>query len=449
MSTVDSAEQRRRKKHRRDVKYEGNYDAVLSETTTQDHYQAKQLVTSTMDLKVHASTNAGDPSQDKDAKENDNIPPETINKILFEEIRSQEQWKQEADCNRKEFSNTLQNLRIGRSLNYMIIGTPGIGKTSFLNTIAASIYGSFNELFEIGGGKRDAVSPKIRKAEKCGLRKILSTTSDIWEDDDITKLMRITPYPSYIDVPGLPQRDHSSEDFREAIRALMFGRVPDGEKIIGSDGLLSLTADEIKKRYPYRNADKEMQPDVVFILASAIAPPPEAMLEDIMAVLQPKENEGYYSNLRVCGVITKIDRVTDWKEYRKMKDRFIHSLNLEGKVYALLELQNYANVRPGESRPRIDANVLDFLMISVSPGMLRDDHGRDDVALRAKEEQLSTQAIEILQRNWYCAACCFFVVIYLVGVISFLGVVVILALMACFYLSQQDRVYNVFSQENE
>ncbi|CAH1798500.1 unnamed protein product [Owenia fusiformis] len=314
------------------VEPDGNLEIIYQQdhydngTLIQHKYKAAQLVTST-----HARKSYG---LQGDCQTSDGAPA-TVNKT-FDETKSVEQWQQsDAEEKRIEFMDTLQKKG---SMKIQMIGLPGVGKTSFLNTLAAAICGHFDESFE------------VTKVEEFDLHIIFNAGNN----PSVKRLIKEKPFSSGL--TGQEGGMYSKRRFKKVIRSLIFGPVKDGENIIGPDGLLSMETMEIRKTFSSAESEEETQPDVVFRIISADSPLPDAMLNDVRQTLR------YKQNVRVCGVITKIDTVTDCDVYRLKKEKFIDILNLKREEHTLLELKNYVGVRPGERRPSIDMNVLNILL---------------------------------------------------------------------------------------
>ncbi|CAG2242362.1 unnamed protein product [Mytilus edulis] len=241
----------------------------------------------------------------------------------------------------KECQDAVGTISSGKNpLNIAIIGPPGCGKSSLLNTIFASFNDkSWKQVAEHG----NSVTRKKyynRKGQNSG-------------DDDI--LM-----PTFIDMSGF--EDEDTKVNRELLNMVFFGRLTEYEKI--KDVLFCLTDDGIngtRRKYGTRN-EYLLVDRIIFVCSlDPDAPLPTNLMECVRKV--SKDVRG----IPVFGVMTKADKF-DAKRNDKVQERekkFREHLGIPLERFT--RIKNYCEDIDKETSyryhliPKIDVAILELM----------------------------------------------------------------------------------------
>ncbi|KAL5020543.1 hypothetical protein ScPMuIL_003435 [Solemya velum] len=240
----------------------------------------------------------------------------------------------------------------GRPLNILLIGCPGVGKSSFINTIAAAVSGQWREYSYSGwhGGDAKPISVFTNSFPKCCNEK------------------KFPDYklPTLIDLAGIPNEDN--DRWEELLRIILFGRLLCGESIT--------SAYEYCEEYgvrglcrKYSDHDEKLKVDRIVFLASATEAIPQRLIECLMKAARPmgSEKDKNTRTIPVFGVMTKIDKVDlDDTVFMKRETELIHSLGLGGAKHRYLRCANYCDdvdngTRVDRTIPKLDNTVLRFM----------------------------------------------------------------------------------------
>ncbi|XP_067678517.1 uncharacterized protein [Haliotis asinina] len=233
---------------------------------------------------------------------------------------------------------------------------PGVGKSSLVNTIAASFSDDSWREYAYSGYHGDAsqITVFTKSFPKC-----CHGSSPKYSDVNL---------PTLIDIAGLT--DEERERYVELLRIIFYGRLPEEESIAEADeyykkyGLESL-------RQKYSENDENLKVDRVVFVSSATLEIPQNLIQCVLQAARP--SGVIYSRKRtipVFGVLTKQDKVgtavLSKELYNKREAQFIDALGLVGSRHRLLRCSNYCDDvdhghRTETVLPELDLPVLKFM----------------------------------------------------------------------------------------
>ncbi|XP_048780837.2 uncharacterized protein LOC125683580 [Ostrea edulis] len=258
---------------------------------------------------------------------------------------------------KKRRKEALEELlkRIGkenRPLNIAIIGTPGSGKSSFINTLIASITGEWRSHAMVGcfGGLGLQKTKHIATYRK---EKYLKHAKDV------KHLMKFN-FPAILDMSGID--DANDRDTKMLLDLVFSGRIPENSKI--SDILQNIRQNEEELNNLYPLAKSNIRVDRIIFLVSAANPSlPENLMQAVHSSSTSRRRD-----IPMFGVLTKIDDpfTSEKNEYQEFISRMRTHLGILD--IHLLRCTNYCDVNLEEIKDGI-RNNLPEIDISVLRGM--------------------------------------------------------------------------------
>ncbi|XP_062605832.1 uncharacterized protein LOC134267639 [Saccostrea cucullata] len=239
--------------------------------------------------------------------------------------------------------------KTSRPLTVAVIGTPGAGKSSFINTMITSITGNYRQWTRTGdfGGFGQAITLRVIRISR---EKYMSSADKSHQEYD---------FPIFVDIAGF--QNTNDEITSELLNLFFYGRVP-------SNVLLAKVAEEIRKhgkwftdkKYPETPECKKV--DRVIFMASAENPNlPVQLMQAVLTVLRRKKD------IPIFGVLTKKDRKEQEGVSEDFEMLFKTTLGLSQLDY--LHCTNYCDVNIKEIKernmrhyPELDIPVLKFLI---------------------------------------------------------------------------------------
>ncbi|XP_021360781.1 uncharacterized protein LOC110455147 [Mizuhopecten yessoensis] len=258
-----------------------------------------------------------------------------------------------------------------RPLNILIIGAPGSGKSSFINSIAASIVDDYWREYAISGAQgRGAFGEQGRGAQGCqgGSNNTIRIKSFTAADYVTSSRLQGYALPSIIDIAGLD--DEHSKITEEILRLLFYGQLEDHVNIhsVFSYGKQYGVESMRWKFFKWYTADG-CKVDRIIVVAAATQPIPKNLIQCVMKAARPTSDR-FTREIPVFGVLTKFDQVDEsGKIFKDRKQNFIESLSLVGATHRLAQCVNYCDdidpisARTQQTLPDVDVPILRFMNV--------------------------------------------------------------------------------------
>ncbi len=177
------------------------------------------------------------------------------------------------ECNiwRNKIIQRVQKLRDPKGLNILLVGPPGSGKSSFLNSVAAALSGEWHEHAYSGkhGNPDHPVTGFVKRYSQCAVGDVMAVQALL---------------PGIIDSAGLP--NDSTSVIQELLRCLCSGLVPDEESVLGALGDGQDQGAELLRRR-YNHVQPEMKVQRLVFVTSASQPIPEKLIQGVMKSARP------------------------------------------------------------------------------------------------------------------------------------------------------------------
>ncbi|XP_076450672.1 uncharacterized protein LOC143286779 [Babylonia areolata] len=261
-----------------------------------------------------------------------------------------------------------------RPLHVVLIGTQGVGKSSFINGIAASLSQERWHEYAYTGlfGEGIPVTIVTESYHKC-----CSAHLDRY---------RRVLLPTLTDVAGLP--DEHDESLETLLRLLLLGCVEEYEPLMAVyQDCLTMTKEQLDLKYRTRQRPEAKADRVVFV-ATPLRPLPRRLMTCLQRVIRHRDLVGPQGDmLPVFGVMTHKDRIdVSSAAFQEQQREFERAMQTE----RLLVCTNYCDdvdqegARVEHFRPDLDIPLLRFMQNLCRP--LSSDISRG----------LQTQAVRIV-----------------------------------------------------
>ncbi|KAL3886855.1 hypothetical protein ACJMK2_026817 [Sinanodonta woodiana] len=271
----------------------------------------------------------------------------------------------------------------GKTLNVAIVGTYGVGKTSFVNTIAAAMSRDrWREHAYAGkyGSEGRPMTVFSEKFSKCCKEK----------DEEYQNIA----LPTLIDLAGFPDEDN--EKWRELLRIVFYGRLQEGESITNAQEYCEQFGVEgLRKRYS--TEQEALKVNRVVFVGAADQPIPKNLISCVIEAARPtgKCDDRGRRTIPIYGVLTHADKVDDLEDTcesgKKTEKEFVSCLGLEGSKHRYLRCRNYCDdvdhgKRMDRCFPELDVPVLRFLTAVFDPELKiqHDDESYSSMKTKSK-----------------------------------------------------------------
>ncbi|XP_055995429.1 uncharacterized protein LOC125683570 [Ostrea edulis] len=254
---------------------------------------------------------------------------------------------------RESLEELLQ--RIGKEdtpLNIAIIGMPGCGKSSFINTLIASITGEWRSYAMAGsfGGMGEHKTNHIAMYRK---EKYLKHARDV------EHLMEFN-FPTILDMSGIS--DANDKDTKMFLDLVFSGRIPENSRISDILNHIRENGERLNNLYPL--AESNIRVDrIIFVVSASNSSLPENLMQAVRSSSRSGQRD-----IPLFGVLTKIDApfTSEENEYQE----FISSIRTHLGILDihLLRCTNYCDVNLREMNDEIRKNIPN-IDISVLRGM--------------------------------------------------------------------------------
>ncbi|XP_033758622.1 uncharacterized protein LOC117340940 [Pecten maximus] len=269
---------------------------------------------------------------------------------------------------RNERKNLISKLKgvVGRSdegrcpRNIVLIGSPGCGKSSFINSYAASIADDYWREYAFSGGKgsgkgtADQITVRIKR----------------FEAKEYVTSSRLQGYafPTLVDISGI--QDGECEITEEILRLLFYGELKDNTNIrsvftCGKNNGIQY----MRSKYIGWNTKNSNKVHRIIVVANAMEPIPQNLIQCVMKAARPTGDK-YTREIPVFGIMTKIDQVDESsQEFKNRKQTFMEALSLVGVSHRVAQCVNYCDTidpmstRTNQTLPDVDICFLRFMNV--------------------------------------------------------------------------------------
>ncbi|XP_071147443.1 uncharacterized protein [Mytilus edulis] len=243
-------------------------------------------------------------------------------------------------------------------LNVAVIGAKGCGKSSFINTVIASLRKDKWQLYSkvgMNSGGLSSITQHFRS---------FSAKRDYYEEEPEVL------FPTFIDINGLEDEDVNFN--RALLRALFDGKIKENEKIKNVLDMYKNTPDDFKTKMLHRA--EHLKIDRIIVVTTA--DPKEPLTAELFKCIREVAND--LEGIPIFGVMTKKDL---FRHNDKRITDFLKDLGIERDSFKLI-----VNYCPGANKkmiyhrtilPEIDIPVLEVIEQVINPhlGPRGDWHG--------------------------------------------------------------------------
>ncbi|KAK3585104.1 hypothetical protein CHS0354_004294 [Potamilus streckersoni] len=318
------------------------------------------------------------------------------------ELSLDERDKKEKDKEMKsKYIEDIKNIcgqadGMGKTLHVALVGTYGVGKTSFVNTIAAALScDRWREHAYAGkyGSEGRPMTVFSENFSKCCKEK----------DEEYQNIA----LPTLIDLAGFPDEDN--EKWRELLRIVFYGRLQEGESLTSAQEYCEKYGVE-GLREKYSTEQEALKVDRVVFVGAADQPVPKNLISCVIEAARPtgKGDDRGRRTIPIYGVLTHADKVDDQEETyesgRKTEKEFVSCLGLEGSRHRYLRCRNYCDdVDHGERMdrclPELDVPVLRFLKAIFDPELKIQHDDESYSAMKTKSKPVSELSHHVLNEG--------------------------------------------------
>ncbi|XP_062603195.1 uncharacterized protein LOC134264967 [Saccostrea cucullata] len=235
-----------------------------------------------------------------------------------------------------------------------VIGPPGVGKSSFINTMIASITGEYRQWAKTGRGEGAITLRAIPVFQKKYME---------FADENLQQCV----FPDILDIVGF--EDSDDQVTRKAIELLFYGRIP--SNVLVHEFLNKMRTSgtwPVEKMYPLTAECKKID-RVIFVASAANSNLPLELCNAVRAVISKKRD------IPIFGVLTGRDKRSPALEnFEKFEERFKSALGISNLNY--LHCTSYCDdninkIRVVEAKnyPDLDIPVLEFLKQVLDPAL--------------------------------------------------------------------------------
>ncbi|XP_021360792.1 uncharacterized protein LOC110455152 [Mizuhopecten yessoensis] len=280
-------------------------------------------------------------------------------------------------------------------LNIVFIGIPGCGKSSFINSFAASVADKCWQEYAYSGRKSGATHQNTVRFQSVEASNY--GTSPSLSDYSL---------PTLIDLTGFESQDE--EITKEVLRLIFYGKLRNASNVKSvyrfgkTFGVWAL-----RLWYGVLYPENHFKVDRVVIVTSANEEVPDGLVNSVMEVVRPTDDV-YNREIPVFGVMTGIDVVDESRTevFEERTINFMNSLALVGAGHRFLQCVNYCDeIDPTKKRisqtlPHIDVPILNFMNVVCGRqyGVVNSEESYRDVLKSRLRHQIRCWVVNLCKR---------------------------------------------------
>ncbi|XP_021360831.1 uncharacterized protein LOC110455179 isoform X1 [Mizuhopecten yessoensis] len=281
-------------------------------------------------------------------------------------------------------------------LNIVFVGAPGCGKSSFINSFAASVADECWREYACSGRRGGGVTHQ----NTVRIQSVVATNYGT------SPSVRDYSLPTLIDLTGFENQDE--EITKEVLRLIFYGKLRNASNLNSvyrfgkTFGVWAL-----RLWYGVLCTENHFKVDRVVIVASANEEVPEGLFNGVMEVVRPTDDV-YNREIPVFGVMTGIDVIDEshTEVFEERKINFMNSLALVGAGHRFLQCVNYCDeVDPTRKRicqtlPHIDVPILKFMNVVCGRhyGVVNSEESYRDVLRLQLRHQIRCWVVNLCKR---------------------------------------------------
>ncbi|XP_062606886.1 uncharacterized protein LOC134268646 [Saccostrea cucullata] len=276
-----------------------------------------------------------------------------------------------------------KNLRaLKEPRNVLLVGSLGVGKSSFINSAITALTGKYDYYADIGDGSKHQTKFFHRISR-----------DDYWDPDDEADKCKHLELPTFIDIIGLDAQLSASKGDEETVNSILLhliinGRLPENCDLLDASKKLK-AGQKLKKR----NEEKNLKVDTVIVVISTENPIiPQSLIDEIYREAKIRER-----NIPVFAVLTKVD-ISGMSE-QELEDKKTEICGVIGITKdKLLVCRNY---QPGDT-PDIetDIKILEFMITVCNPRIQAFTYTKveveEDVKMKFWKEAIAVAFVAII-----------------------------------------------------
>ncbi|KAL4229081.1 hypothetical protein ACF0H5_012120 [Mactra antiquata] len=257
----------------------------------------------------------------------------------------------------------------------LLLGLPGTGKSSFINTLHKALIGKYKPIAKAGAGIDQSITADITWYEHCGV-------DDLYNVPDPTRKRQlgsiVEKLPHLVDLAGFD----NDKKYATTLELLIGGCIEPG---VNSQELQN--TDEATLRLRFSKPNPDLKITKICFVQSVVSPPPEDLIACVKSVLRKTDPTTFHRkyNIPMFLILSKWDLVryappdtnpfgdltsdvfTDLAVANKRKDEMLSYFNMTGSSEHSFQTWTSYSSHPNLDNRFIDKNALEFLYKLIQP----------------------------------------------------------------------------------